>query len=353
VGADRQRRLADRAGLNMTAHVPVLVLPRRDYRRNRARWLDARRRGIGGSDAPAVLGLHPYESPLSLWLDKTRPSATDCQTQAMRWGTVLEDAIARELAAEHGVHLGPCPGLLAHPRAHHRQATVDRLILDSHRGRPVAPLEVKTANAFAAGEWDADGPPPDHVVIQLQHQLDVGGWDHGYVAALVGGQQPRWWHVERDNDLIGMLTDAEDRFWTDHVLARVPPAATGHDADFAALAEIYRGDPDAEVVLDEELLELWATRQDCKAAAEFAEAERKRADAQLLAAIGDARFGLRPDHTKAFTAVHVNARTVLDQDRLKREQPDLHAAMQRPVAPYSYLLPPRARKAKEAAHAAA
>lgn len=338
----------------MTAHVPVLVLPRRDYRRNRARWLDARRRGIGGSDAPAVVGLHPYESPLSVWVDKTRPSTSDRQTQAMRWGTVLEDAIARELAAEHGVHLGPCPGLLAHPKAHHRLATVDRLILDRHRGRPIAPLEVKTANAFAAGEWDAEGPPPDHVVIQLQHQLDVGGWDHGYVAALVGGQQPRWWRVERDEDLIGMLVDAEDRFWVDNVLAGRPPAATGHDADLPALAAIYRGDPDTEIILGDELLELWILRQGCKDAAAAAEAERKRADAQLLAAMGDARVGRHPTTgEKVLSVVHVNARTVLDQDRLKREHPDLYAAAQKSVDPYSYLLAPRAKKAKERADAAA
>ena len=36
----------------------------------RDEWLESRRKGIGGSDASAILGLNPYSSPLAVYLDK-------------------------------------------------------------------------------------------------------------------------------------------------------------------------------------------------------------------------------------------------------------------------------------------
>ena len=38
---------------------------------DREQWLEVRRGGIGSSDAAAAVGLHPYKSPLQLWMEKT------------------------------------------------------------------------------------------------------------------------------------------------------------------------------------------------------------------------------------------------------------------------------------------
>ena len=38
---------------------------------NREQWLKARQKGIGGSDAAAVLGLSPWKSNVRLWEEKT------------------------------------------------------------------------------------------------------------------------------------------------------------------------------------------------------------------------------------------------------------------------------------------
>ena len=302
---------------------PVLVLPRAAYRRNRTRWLETRRSGIGGSDAAAVLGLSPWSSPLSLWLDKVHGGDDARRSEAMRWGTVLEDAIAREMAREHGIRLGPCPGILAHPDRRHQLATIDRYGVDRDR-RPTSVVEVKTADGFAAADWDEDGPAPDHVVIQVQHQLDVTGLDVGYVAALVGGNRPRWWEVPRDDELITDLRMAEDAFWHDHVLAGVPPEPIGHDADGDALAELYPGDPDRQVILDgptrsdvESLRMLKAHIAEAKSAAELHEQ-------RIKAYLGDATEGLLPDGSTAITW-RPSATTRLDSTALKASLPDVWA----------------------------
>ena len=38
---------------------------------DRQAWLAIRQRGIGSSDAAAAVGLSPYKSPLTLWLERT------------------------------------------------------------------------------------------------------------------------------------------------------------------------------------------------------------------------------------------------------------------------------------------
>ena len=39
---------------------------------SREDWLIARKGGIGGSDAAAVLGLNPYKSPVELFYERSR-----------------------------------------------------------------------------------------------------------------------------------------------------------------------------------------------------------------------------------------------------------------------------------------
>jgi hypothetical protein len=44
---------------------------------DRASWLAARGKGIGGSDVAAILGLSPWNAPLSLWMKKVGAIPSD------------------------------------------------------------------------------------------------------------------------------------------------------------------------------------------------------------------------------------------------------------------------------------
>jgi putative phage-type endonuclease len=70
----------------------------------RDEWLAARRTGIGGSDIAAILGLSPWRTPLDVYRDKV-DGAEQPETEAMRWGRLLEDVIAREYAVRAGVRI--------------------------------------------------------------------------------------------------------------------------------------------------------------------------------------------------------------------------------------------------------
>ena len=63
---------------------------------NREKWLEARRKGLGGSDAGAVLGVNKYKTKLDVYLDKIGEAPPVEDNDAMYWGRVLEDLLADE-----------------------------------------------------------------------------------------------------------------------------------------------------------------------------------------------------------------------------------------------------------------
>ncbi len=56
-------------------------------------WLEFRKRGIGGSDAAAILRLSTWTSPVDLFLEKTgKKKSVDISDQPpVWWGSFLED----------------------------------------------------------------------------------------------------------------------------------------------------------------------------------------------------------------------------------------------------------------------
>ncbi|MDP3766551.1 MAG: YqaJ viral recombinase family protein, partial [Dehalococcoidia bacterium] len=71
-----------------------------------AAWLAARRAGIGGTDAAAILGLSPFRTPLDVYLDKTGAAQDErTETQPMRWGKALEPVIAEAVEERIGRHV--------------------------------------------------------------------------------------------------------------------------------------------------------------------------------------------------------------------------------------------------------
>jgi predicted phage-related endonuclease len=59
----------------------------------RADWLARRRLGIGGSDVAALLGISPWHSQMSLWMEKRGELENAEQTDNQRWGLALEEPI--------------------------------------------------------------------------------------------------------------------------------------------------------------------------------------------------------------------------------------------------------------------
>ncbi len=145
--------------------VPTVDLPRED-------WLEVRKRGIGGSDAAAAVGLNPYKSALELWLEKTGrdehlpkidPHDEESPTY---WGNILEPIEAAHYTKRTGRRVRKLNAVLQHPdpALPWMLANIDREVTGSPE---VQILECKTAGINGAKLW-RDGVP-EYVQLQVQH----------------------------------------------------------------------------------------------------------------------------------------------------------------------------------------
>lgn len=296
----------------------------------REQWLEARRDGIGGSDAAAILGLDPFKTPLAVYLDKTGELPDDEPGEAAAWGIRLEDVVA-DAAVDHINEQRQADGLepvkarrrnaiLAHPERPWMLANIDRETVGYEGGPGI--LEVKTTGHWAAQTWEDDGDTlPDRYHVQTQHYLAVTGRDHGWIAVLVAGQRLVVEPVERDQELIDALVEVEEAFWKRVANGDPPPAGP---ADEDILKAVY---PEAraatKVLLPDEARDLIAQRNAAKAAENAAKDRRKEAENRLRQLIGDAEEAWLPgDNRPAFTYREIN-RTSLDSKALTEAHPDI------------------------------
>lgn len=164
--------------------------------------------------------------------------------------------------------------------------TAERLARETGpRGRFRALVELKTVSTRASG-WE-DGPRLS-AQVQVAHQMAVTGIEVGWIAALFGlGEGFQLYPIERDEELIAALIEAEERF-LECVRRDIPPPVDGSDGAKAALARIYPVAAGPILSLGREHIELVDRYEQARAAARLAEAEKQAAENELKALIGDA-----------------------------------------------------------------
>jgi putative phage-type endonuclease len=263
---------------------------------SRDAWLDARKSGIGASDAAAVLGVSQWRGPLQVYCDKLGIAQTDpAEVEAMEWGLALETPIAARYQRETGrTVIDPGPFTIHRSPEHpFMLATVDRFIDTPDRGRGV--LEIKTTGGFR-GEWDTDAPLPYQ--IQIMHQMAVTGLAWGSLAVLVGGQKFLWMDVERNDEFIAALVEREREFWQ-RVQDQNPPPPDASESCRELLKRLYpREAPGQVIALPPDAAKWDAQRREAKAAMDVASASCREAENLLIAALGEAEVGLLPDGTR-------------------------------------------------------
>lgn len=288
-----------------------------------AQWLDVRRRGIGGSDAAAVLGVSPWRTPLEVWLDKTGRVGPDdlSGVEAVAMGVELEPVVRRMYRDRHPEATVRRVNAVLRSRAwDFAQASLDGVTSDPALG--VGVLEIKTGGSMDG--WE-DGRVPEHYLCQVTHYLAVTGYAFADVAALVGDHGLHYVErrVVRDDADISDVMAVERTFWQDYVLADVMPVVEGTDGESRALAA-WHAEPDStllDATGDPSVEAAIAEYEDARAAVGEAESRRRLAANRLRAAIGGHR-GLTTD-TSRVTWVRGTS-TRLDARALRAEMPDVY-----------------------------
>ncbi len=206
-----------------------------------------RRKGIGGSDAAAILGISPYKSILELWEDKTeRSPIEDYETDITRFGHIMEPIIRAEFTRRTGLKVRQKNAILQSEDYPFMMANLDGIVKDPDGN--LAIFEAKTASEYKRDVWEER--VPEEYIAQLQHYFAVTGLSKAYIAAVVGGNTYYCYIVYRDEAYIEKLIKAEAEFWN-CVVSDTQPPADSSEATQEYLNKRYLNSRKTEIVLPE------------------------------------------------------------------------------------------------------
>ena len=201
--------------------------------------------GLTATDMVVLAGASDYSSPLDVYASKVESAAPRPSNLRMSAGNALEPLILAELARRHGLVMRPGE-TVRHPDLPWVLATPDAFVLEHETDdKPSAVAEVKLVGPRMVRAWrDADGGLsfPESVCVQTAWQMLATGTTRAYVGALLGDFGDDSFHsivIEAIAELQAALLEMGERFWTENVLARVPPPAGGGDADRRALEHLF------------------------------------------------------------------------------------------------------------------
>ena len=223
-------------------------------------FLATRRQGIGGSDIAAIIGVSQFKTALDVYLSKTTDQPEQ-QGEHLYWGHALENPIIDRFIRDTGANVIRQPEMRRHPDYEWAIANADALITNSDTIEAI--LEIKTSSAFKSREWGADDTDevPIEYIAQVQWYMWIYNLQEAYIAALIGGNQYRQYHITRDDELIAMLAEKAQAFWQNHVIPRIPP----NPQDGADAQKLYPSDNGDTAEADSDTLTAYAELRELKA----------------------------------------------------------------------------------------
>jgi predicted phage-related endonuclease len=249
---------------------------------------------LGSHDTVAILGLHPYKTPVDVWIEKTRGHVDEDKDIFVR-GRVIEPGLITHLAQldgraiiERNIHIEredfPFLG-----------ATVDA-IADRHI------YEVTTCSTSSLDAWGEDGDEHGAAIYkwaQTQHHLaldDGRRADTAEIALFVADTgKIRRYPVVPDISFQSRLLDAAERFWVDHVITGLAPdvdeEAILADAKRAndMLSRLFDTATDTVLEVDDSLEALARAYAEAKDHVDAAEANKDAISAGIKAALREAK----------------------------------------------------------------
>lgn len=280
-------------------------------------FLAQRKKGIGGSDIAAILGVSKFKTALDVYLSKTTDQPEQ-KGEHLYWGHALENPIIDRFIRDTGANVIRQPEMRRHPDYEWAIANADALITNSDTIEAI--LEIKTSSAFKSREWGADDTDevPIEYIAQVQWYMWIYNLQEAYIAALIGGNQYRQYHITRDDELIAMLAEKAQAFWQNHVIPRIPPEPQdGEDAQ-----KLYPHDNGDTAEADSDTLTAYAELRELKA-------QEKELKAQIAA-----REDLLKIKIGSYSAMQANGNTLFtwkaqsssrfDSSAFKNAHPDLY-----------------------------
>ena len=306
-------------------------------------WLEYRRRGIGGSDAAAILGVSPCATARDLYYDKLK--VVSYEDGESNWvqkkvGHLLEDLVAEIFHVKTGFEIYQVKKMFYHPVYTYMLADIDYFIRLPNGKTAI--LEIKTTNYNARDNWWMNGKEtvPVYYESQGRHYMAVTDLDRCFFCCLYGNNEEEVIirEVKRDFEYEAEMVFLEQYFWENHVQRHVPPPYTESGALIIESARKHFGPADKNapaVALDLDMtaklmqyLRLLDEKKNAEVYSKEIDKDIQRLKALLIAEMGTSCTAVCEQEGVNYTVTYTPVRkSVIDKDnllRLKLEHPDIY-----------------------------
>lgn len=193
----------------------------------REQWIADRATYAGGTDAAAILGVHPYKSSYEVWCEKLGLVQRQ-ESPAMRFGRMAESMVVDMYAEQFGFGFEES-GVVRHPERPFLAGNPDRLFKD----RPGI-LEVKTTkDNFTGDGWGEPGTDqvPKHYLIQGVYYLMLTNREFCDFALFRRDTcEVLQYRVWRDMELESTIVSRVVQWWERHVVGGDPVDPDGSES---------------------------------------------------------------------------------------------------------------------------
>ncbi|CUX24336.1 YqaJ viral recombinase family nuclease [Clostridium sp. C105KSO13] len=308
----------------------------------REEWLKYRRKGIGGSDVAAIMGISPFATIRDLYNDKVGIQPLMEDEEESNWvakavGQRLEDLVAEIFSKKTGLEVFPVRKMFRHPLYPFMLADVDFFIRFPDGSFGI--LECKTCNYNARDKW-ADDAIPANYVYQVRHYMAVTNISKAYIACLYGNNENEFVirSLERDMMEEEEIIEQEAYFWNEHVTKEVAPPYTGKPDLILASIRRYSGYADKslpeitisnlETIRLEKYLNLSEEKSQIEKRKKEIEAEQRALSVPFVEMLGQGCKAVLEDGSSRYRITYnPTKRTQIGKDRmekLKIQYPDIY-----------------------------
>lgn len=281
-------------------------------------WLLKRKEGIGGSDVASILGISPYKSAISVYMDKITPddeceNIDDNTSYQMELGNKLENFVAKEFTLKTNKKVRNVNGILKNKKYPYSIANIDKAVVGER-----AFLECVVTNSFSKKKYKTE--VPSHIKAQCYHYMAITGATHCYVAILVGNEELIIHKLNRDEKIIHEIMKIEKEFWETYVLGDVIPLPDGSEDYSKVLCSLYEDSIDEVLVIfeKEEILDRY---DEIKKQIKELDKEKKSIEQYIQSQMESYEIAFIGERKVSWKK---QSRTAFDTKRFKKDYPELY-----------------------------
>lgn len=303
-----------------------------------------RRTGIGGSDIGAIMGLSNFRTAYDVFLEKMGNEQPREESEALFWGNMHEDLIAKVYAQRTGHKVQRVNQMMRHPEYDFVIGNIDRAVINPDIQKNVRwkdgrlttdrILECKTAHGMTAKMWGEPGTDyiPDAYMAQVQWYMLLTGCKYADLAVLIGSSDFRIFNIERDDALITHMVFFARTFW-ENLKKGIPPTPQSVEEAQSAYRDVTK---DKSVELNDGFISLLERLEELRQEKESIAAEEDKIKARIMTEMQDAEEARHNGRIVCTWKNTVSNR--FDSKAFKEAEPDLYKQYTKQTASRRFLL---------------